>query len=99
MTFSDIMESIGYGNAEADEQLTQMFIRTSDYERVDSNLRNLVLGGRGAGKSAICKMLESVKDHPDVSSQRRTQWVASLSPDVVSWRTLERAANSVNNDT
>jgi hypothetical protein len=98
MALIDIRDSLGDDNAESEPQLAQIFIRTGDYQRVESNIRSLVLGGRGAGKSAICRMLESVEAHPDTSSQRSAQWVTSLSSDTASWGTLERVAKSLDND-
>lgn len=98
MPFDRILVSLGDGNAENERQLPETFIRTGDYQRVESNLRSLVFGGRGAGKSAICRMLESVGADPAPSPRQRTHWAVSLSSDTASWRSLERAARTLDDD-
>jgi hypothetical protein len=94
VALENILNSLGDGNAESEQDFSRTFITTGDYRRVESNLRDLVLGGRGTGKSAICRKLETLETYPDADS-KRIYWAAPLSSDSASWQSLERAANAL----
>jgi hypothetical protein len=57
MGLGSISKILGDGTAERERNFAQIFLRTQDYEDVEANLSSLILGGRGTGKSAICRML------------------------------------------
>src|SRR5690349_7449169 len=57
VSLGPVARVLGDGNAENERDLVRAFLRTHDYDEVAANSRFLVLGGRGAGKSAIFRML------------------------------------------
>src|SRR5215813_6625973 len=98
MGLESISVVLGDGNAENERNFSRTFLRTQDYESVEANLRTLVLGGRGAGKSAICRMLGDSASKSDGEPGASNVWSVSLSFDDVTRVKLERQAASLRND-
>ena len=61
----------GSDDAEFDEKngfLRQVFLKTSIYNRVIKSQRELVIGRKGAGKSAICIMLKNALNNENINT-------------------------------
>lgn len=95
--------TFGSDDAELDEKrgfLSKVFLKTAIYHRAKNSFRELVIGRKGSGKSAICLMLrnalqsegiKAVLVTPDSLSQYRIQQlkVGSINKDesyVLSWK-------------
>jgi hypothetical protein len=98
MGLESISKVLGDGNAENERNFIRTFLRTQDYENVEANLRNLILGGRGTGKSAICRMLDVSAPTGGSESDAGDVWSVSLSFDDVSRVKLEKEAAAVRYD-
>ena len=96
MSLESVVRVLGDGNAENERNLERDFLRTPDYESVASNSRSLVLGGRGAGKSAIFRMLS--RAGADEMAAADSVWSVDLSFDDVTRLKVERVANNEGDD-
>ena len=92
MGLESISDFLGDGTAENEQYPSQTFFRTQDYENAESNLKTLILGGRGTGKSAICKMLDDSARTGDSESDSGNVWSVALSFDDVTRVKLEKEA-------
>ena len=93
MALDSILTTLGEGNAEHERHFAETFVRTRDFEVVERMSRSLVLGARGAGKSAIFRQLS------DAGSAGGSDLVTvSLSADRTSWPALEQAVKASNNN-
>jgi hypothetical protein len=91
-----VLVSLGDGNAENERNFDKVFVETSDYRSAADGSKNLILGGRGAGKSAIFRMLSERSN--TVSSGMAPSLVVRLEADPSSWQEFERAANVARDD-
>ena len=91
-----VLDALGDGNAENEFNFDRVFIETEDYSEVAGRARSLILGGRGAGKSAIFRMLASQAPHARAGALPTL--VLTLEADQGSWRDLERAADQERDD-
>lgn len=73
---------LGQGNAEDEQNLSQIFVYTDDYQQIRDKKKKIIIGERGSGKSAIFRMLEA--------DSNNSQWTVSLTPDNISWAKLEK---------
>jgi hypothetical protein len=92
MALESISKALGDGNAENERNFARTFLRTQDYESAETNLRNLILGGRGTGKSAICRMLGDSTRPEGRSPVSSDTWTVSLAFDDVTRVKLEKEA-------
>ncbi len=85
----------GSDDAELDEKrgfLDKVFLKTSIYHRIKGSNRELVIGRKGSGKSAICLMLQKVFKDEGFN-------VIFLSPESLSKHKIEQLlASSISND-
>lgn len=59
----DVVKLLGKDRAQEDENLTHYFVKTNQYKEIAAGARELVLGRKGSGKSAMFKVLaEESKD-------------------------------------
>ncbi|MDO5602800.1 MAG: hypothetical protein Q4G07_08530, partial [Oscillospiraceae bacterium] len=59
----DVVKLFGKDRAQEDENLMHYFVKTNQYKEIASGARELVLGRKGSGKSAMFKVLaEECKD-------------------------------------
>jgi hypothetical protein len=94
MSLSAVLATLGEGNAEHERNFANTFITTRDFEAVARMSRSLVLGARGAGKSAIFRQLtDPVAADPDASLL-----TVPLSADRTSWPAFEQAVKASNNN-
>jgi hypothetical protein len=91
-----VLDALGDGNAENELNFDRVFIETEDYREVVEGARSLILGGRGAGKSAIFRMLASRAS--TARNEATPTLVLTLEADQGSWRDLERAADQERDD-
>jgi hypothetical protein len=89
--------ALGKGNAEQDKNFADVFIATRDYEAVARGLRSLILGGRGAGKSAIFRHLADSGGRPITPGDDAGLTVA-LAADRTSWPRFQAEVTSSRND-
>lgn len=85
----------GSDDAELDEKhgfLDKVFLKTSIYHRVKNDRRELVIGRKGSGKSAICLMLKKAFENESLK-------VILVSPESLSRNKMEQLKNSsINTD-
>src|SRR4051794_9159738 len=91
-----VLDALGDGNAENELNFDRVFVETDDYQTVAKGARNLILGGRGAGKSAIYRMLAT--GETGARDEVPPTIVLTLEADQASWRDLERAADQERDD-
>jgi hypothetical protein len=83
--------TIGSGDAESESDLPSYFYETPDYNAIKNREKQIILGGRGSGKSALFRMLST--NLPDASTV-----VVPLTPDDNSWKRLKGFAKDWNKD-
>ncbi len=87
--------TFGSDDAELDEKhgfLGKVFLKTSIYHRVRNSFRELIIGRKGSGKSAICLMLKNVLESEGVTT-------ILITPDSLSQRKIEQLKiSSINKD-
>ena len=97
-----VLESIdfGLGAAQQEQQLKSYFYRSGSFKLASSDKTYLILGAKGAGKSAIFQMLQefhreiTVFHHPNIwvadEPQLRDHWATLKSNGITSYVTLWR---------
>lgn len=87
--------TFGSDDAELDEKhgfLSKVFLKTAIYHRVRNSARELIIGRKGAGKSAICLMLKNALESGSVTS-------ILVTPDSLSQHKIEQLkTSSINKD-
>lgn len=61
----DVVKLFGKDRAQEDENLKHYFVKTSQYSEISNGVRELILGRKGSGKSAIFQMLAEEKMYSD----------------------------------
>lgn len=97
MSVHALQVALGKGNAEQDKYFADVFIATRDYEAVARGLRSLILGGRGAGKSAIFRQLADSGRRP-LAPGNDTGLTVALAADRTSWPRFQAEVTSSRND-
>lgn len=87
--------TFGSDDAELDEKhgfLSKVFLKTAIYHRVRKSVRELIIGRKGAGKSAICLMLKNALESEGVTT-------ILVTPDSLSQHKIEQLkTSSINKD-
>lgn len=83
------LRSLSFGSpaAEREQQLADLFVVSEAFERLNSGTKSIALGKRGAGKTAIFKMIAA-------QARERGSVVIELSPDDYSYEYLSRAIST-----
>lgn len=65
MNKQELLRSLDFGqvDAESENDLTDLFVKTREFERVPDNNLLIIKGAKGSGKSAIFKLLTNHEDY------------------------------------